>query len=361
MTPARRPPTDPVLFGDRPVGAGCPLYVIAEIGVNFNGDLDLALRTVDAAAAAGADAVKFQTFRAEEFVADPTLAYTYRLQDGTEVTETQLEMFRRLELPAAWHAVLQDRAAARGVAFLSSAADAEAVDLLDRLGVPALKLASEDLINLDLVAHAATKGRPVILSTGMGDEGEIERALEALATHGDPEVVVLHCVSAYPTPPEACNLRRLAALRERFGWPVGFSDHTEGSEAAFLAVGLGACLIEKHFTLDRGLPGPDHRMSADPPALAELVRRVRLAETLLGSGTLTFDEVEEAGRRDFRRSIVAAVEIRPGERITADKIAYRRPGHGLKPYERDQVIGRRAARRLGPNERITLEDLEPPC
>lgn len=349
---------DFVSIGGRQVGAGRPVYVIAEIGVNFDGDLDVARRSIDAAALAGAGAVKFQTFTADEFVADRSLMYTYSLLNGETVTESQYEMFKRLELPDEWHAVLQDHARTRGVDFLSSAADRRAADLLDRLGAPAIKLASEDLINVRLLEHVARMRRPVILSTGMADEGEIAMALDVLRRGGATEVLALHCTSSYPTPPESVNIARIPALRARFEIPVGFSDHTEGWEAAFLAAGAGACLVEKHFTIDRARRGPDHRMSADPAGFGAMVEMIRKAEVMRGAGGLDFDPVEAKGRAEFRRSIVAKAAIPAGAILTEDMITYKRPGHGLKPYERDKILGRRARRALAPDERILLDDVE---
>lgn len=333
-------------------------FIIAEIGVNFNGDLSLAKESIAVAARCGADAVKFQTFSAEEFMADKELSYSYRSADGSIVTETQYEMFKRLELPAAWHGVLQTHAADCGVQFLSSAADRRAVDLLVSLGVPAIKLASEDLINVRLLEYVARSKMPVILSTGMADSAEILGAVQIFEANGSSELVLLHCISSYPAPPETCNLRKITALGERFGYPIGFSDHTVGSEAARIAVALGACLVEKHFTLDHCLPGPDHAMSADPIQFRELVSVIRATELMLGSGFLEYNPAEDAGRRDFRRSIVAAVSISAGEVITERHLAFKRPGSGLKPYQGSLVIGKRAVRAIRENEMIRLEDLQ---
>ena len=347
-----------VSIGGRDVGAGRPVYVIAEIGVNFDGDLDVARRSINEAARAGADAVKFQTFAADEFVADRSLMYSYTLLNGEAITESQYGMFKRLELPDEWHGVLQNHARERGVDFLSSAADRRAADLLGELGVPAFKLASEDLINVPLLEHVAGKRRPVILSTGMADEGEIAMALKIFGGPGAADVILLHCTSSYPTPPESVNIARIPALRTRFETPVGFSDHTEGWEAAFLAVGAGACLVEKHFTIDRARRGPDHRMSADPAGFTTMVEMIRRAEIMRGAGGLTFDPIEEKGRAEFRRSIVALAAIPAGAIIREDMITYKRPGYGLKPYERDRILGRRARRAIMPDERILPEDVE---
>ena len=345
-------------FNGRLVGSGAPCYVIAEIGSNFNGDLDAARRSIDAAVSCGVDAVKFQTFKAEEFVADRNLTYTYTLPDGKRVRESQYDMFKRLELPDEWHEILRDHAISSGVHFMSSAADRAAVDLLDGLNVPALKFASEDLINIELLEYAATRKRPVILSTGMADEREIELALNIFRSSGNEQIVLLHCTSSYPTPPESCNLRRIASLQRRFAVPVGFSDHTIGWEAPFASVAMGACIIEKHFTLDRQLPGPDHQMSTESVEFGLMVRKIRDIEIMLGSDTVDYDPIEEDGRIQFRRSIVAGRDIDTGEEITKDMLAYKRPGGGLKPYEQKLILGKRAIREITKNKAISIQDLE---
>lgn len=347
-----------VTVGNREIGAQTPVYIIAEIGVNFNGDLALAKHSIATAVTCGADAVKFQTFKAEEFVADRGLTYTYQDSTGRSITESQYDMFKRLELPDAWHFELNDYARSLGVDFLSSVADRSAVDLLCTVGAPALKLASEDLVNVALIEYVAAQKRPVLLSTGMGSLDEIEIAVETMRKFGNPPLIILHCISAYPTPADACNLRKIASLAAHFGVPVGFSDHSEGVEAAMIAIGLGACVVEKHFTTDRTLPGPDHKMSCDPKDFTRMVEGIRLAEKMLGSAALTYSVAEEKSRIEFRRSVVARAPIAAGTVITENLLAYRRPGHGLKPYERGLVIGRKTIRDIRMNEIITVADVE---
>ena len=342
-------------IGDRTLSENAPCYIVAEIGVNFDGCLDTAKESIVAAAHAGADAVKFQTFHAEEFVADKSLEYSYTQADGCSVTETQYEMFKRLELSDAWHDELQNYAKDVGVDFFSSAADTRAVDLLVSLRVPVLKLASEDLINVRLLEYVAKQQVPVILSTGMADEFEIAQALEFFSNR---EVMLLHCVSAYPTPLEQINLRRIVALRERFNITIGFSDHTEGIDAAIASIGVGAALIEKHFTIDNTRSGPDHKLSSDPQEFAAMVQGVRRAEQMLGRGGLDYAPIEAQGRLEFRRSIVAARGINSGEVIAEDMLNYKRPGGGLKPYERGKVIGKVTKAELSPDDLITLDMVE---
>ncbi len=332
-------------------------YVIAEIGVNHNGDLDLTRRSIDRAVDAGVDAVKFQTFRAEEFMADPDHIYEYE-SGGAKVRESMFEMFKRLELPERWYDPLRDYARERGVDFLSSSADPESVDLLVDLGVPALKVASEDLINLPLLAHVANAGLPVLLSTGMGDEVEVDRALSVLRPKV-PAILLLHCVSLYPTPDAEVNLRRMTALADRTGLPVGYSDHSRGIEAAVGAVALGARVIEKHFTLDRALPGPDHSLSADPDEMTALVRACRRVASMRGEERVSPSPGEHQARLDFRRSIVAARDLEAGTVLSTSDLALKRPGTGLHPFRMEELLGRRLLTVVARNERLTLDHLAP--
>lgn len=336
---------------------GC--YIIAEIGGNFNGDMDLAIQSIDSAVNCGADAVKFQTFRAEDIVADPNLTHTYLDPSGKEITVSQLEMFKQMELPFDWHEPLQLHARAKGVDFLSSAADVESARLLMNLKVPVMKIASEDLINLPVVETIAASGFPTMISTGMADEEEIARALKIFSEAGNFNVMLLHCTSQYPTPIQACNVRRIAALRTHFGVPVGFSDHSHGWLTASLAVALGARVLEKHFTLDHCLPGPDHAMSTTPEEFKLLVQKLRETEILLGRDTVTYAPEEERARVEFRRSIVARRRIKKGEQICEEMLAYRRPGGGLRPYERDQILGKKLIIDVGVNEKIHPSMVKP--
>ena len=335
--------------GDRPP------YVIAEVGVNHNGDLDLAVRSIEAAAECGADAVKFQSFSAAEFMADRELTYSYPTPEGV-VTENMFGMFERLELPAPWHGVLQKACRENGVDFLSSAADTQAADLLHSLGVPAIKLSSEDMINYPLLRHVAGLGTPVLLSTGMGDQREVDDAVSLFRSARTP-LILLHCVSLYPTPPSEANLLRMRGLAERYRVPVGYSDHTTGITASVVATTLGAKVIEKHFTLDRGLVGPDHELSADPDELRRLVSAIREVHMALGSDAIQPSNGEKDSRVLFRRSVVAAREIEAGESLHRDDLALKRPGTGLHPREMESLIGRKTKKHLNRDARITLDDL----
>lgn len=320
-------------------------FTIAEAGVNHNGDLRRALRLVDAAAAAGADAVKFQTFAADRLAvaSAPKAAYQKK---RTPAGQSQLEMLRRLELSESDHRALIARCRKRGILFLSTPFDEQSADMLDRLGVAAFKLPSGELTNLPFLRHVARKGKPMIVSTGMAGLAEVRDAVGAVRRAGVPELVLLHCVSNYPAAPETINLRAMAAMAKAFGVPVGYSDHTLGLEISFAAAALGAAVIEKHFTLDRRLPGPDHACSLEPDELKAWVRGIRAVESSLGHGRKEPAPGEADTARAARKSLVAARAIPAGARLTADMVAAKRPGTGISPAQLGRVLGRRARRSI---------------
>lgn len=320
------------------IGPGQPCFLAAEIGINHNGDMALAHAAIDAAAAAGADAVKFQNYRTEDFLADHSLTYTY-LSQGREVTESQFAMFKRCELDAAQLGELKAHCDRAGLAFFSTPTGMDGVRDLQRLGATLIKNGSDLLGHLDLIRGMAASGLPTVLSTGMSTLGDIDDAVTAFRKAGGRELILLLCTSSYPTPPADVNLRRIPALAVAFGCPAGFSDHTEGIAAAIGAVALGACFVEKHFTLDRVLPGPDHRFSSDPAEFAALARGIRQLEASLGSATLGPTASEAAGRRDFRLSCLAARDLPAGTRVSAEHVVFRRPGGGIPPKLRDALVG----------------------
>ena len=325
---------DRIRVENQEIGAGLPCFIIAEIGVNHNGDPELAMKMIDAIAAAGADCVKFQTFRAQEFVNDVEETYTYTSQ-GRKVTESMLEMFQRLELKQEEFARLFEHTRELGLVPLSTPTDREAV------GAGGFKIGSDDLVYTPFLKYVAAKGKPVILSTGMAEEADITRAVSTLRNAGNEQIALLHCVSLYPTPDEHVNLRRISALREKFNLPAGYSDHSSGMSAALAAVALGSCVVEKHFTLNHDLPGPDHWFSADPAELKELVSGIRRVEQQRGVPEPAMSVEEKDMAKLSHRSIVAVRSIPEGHCITEEDLAYRRPGTGLMPYETDKVIGRR--------------------
>ena len=342
---------------DREIGQCRPCFIIAEVGVNHNGDPELAMKMVEAAAEAGADCVKFQTFRAQEFVNDAEETYTYTSK-GREVTESMLEMFQRLELKQEDFARLFEHTRELGLVPLSTPTDREAVDLLDELGAEAFKIGSDDLVYTPFLEYVAAKGKPVILSTGMAGMEDVERAVAAVCGAGNEQIILLHCVSLYPTPDDQVNLHRIAALRERFGLAVGFSDHSSGITAALGAVALGGCMVEKHFTLNRDLPGPDHWFSADPAELKELVSALRRMEAHLGAEDAALGEGEQDMASLAHRSIVASADLPAGHCIGEDDLAFRRPGTGLMPYEVDKVIGRRTRGAIAAGTMLDIDMFE---
>jgi sialic acid synthase SpsE len=306
---------------------------------------------------AGADAVKFQTFKAEEFVGDPEQTYTYRSQ-GIDVTESMLAMFRRYELPReAWFAIKAE-CAWQGIVFMSTPQNRSDLDLLLEIGVLAIKVGSDDFTNLPLLKSYATTGLPLILSCGMADLAEIHRALNVVgALDGYPTVLLL-CTSQYPTPPVDVNLSKLTTLRATFpGLVLGFSDHTQGSLASSLAVAMGAAVFEKHFTLDHDLPGPDHWFSETPESLAVWVQSIRTAHTMLGSPIVQPTKAEQEMRKIARRSLVAVRDIAQGEPFTTSNIAVRRPGTGLPPEMLERVLGSTAARSIRAGDPLNPGDL----
>jgi len=344
----------PVKISNKVVGPQQPVFVIAEAGVNHNGDLKMARELIDVAVAAGADAVKFQTFHADRLVTADAPKAQYQVET-TGAGESQLEMLRRLELAPEAHRELQSYCREREIVFLSTPFDEEAADFLDELGVPAFKISSGDLTNSPLLEHVAAKGKPVILSTGMSDLAELIEAVSVLNSAGCENPVLLHCVSNYPANAAEVNLRAMQTIRAAFDVPVGFSDHTEGIDVALAAVALGACVIEKHFTLDRSLPGPDHLASLEPAALRQLVTSIRRIESALGDGKKTPSASEMETAKVARRSLVAAQEIAAGATLEREMVALRRPGTGLTPSELPALLGRRAARAIAPGTLLSLE------
>jgi N-acetylneuraminate synthase/N,N'-diacetyllegionaminate synthase len=268
-------------------------------------------------------------------------------------------MFRRLELSRSDHAQLKAEADRRGILFLSTPFDEESADLLDELGVPAFKVASSDLTHVPLLRHLARKGKPLLLSTGMSYLSEVEDAVRTLKSGGARDIVLLHCVSAYPAPPESLNLRVILTLKERFGLPVGFSDHSQGTFFSLLAAALGARVIEKHFTLDRNAPGPDHQASIEPDDLRALVRGLAQVDASLGSGIKIPTREETSSRLLSRRSIIAAVDVRVGEALQPWMLTCKRPARGIDPREIDRVTSMRAARDIAKDCVLTWDDLLP--
>jgi N-acetylneuraminate synthase/N,N'-diacetyllegionaminate synthase len=344
-----------IKIGSKLIGEGEPCFIIAEAGVNHNGSIELAKKLIDVAKDAGADAVKFQTFKAENIVIKNVEKAEY--QKETTGEGSQYEMMKKLELTEGDFKKLADYAKKKGIIFLSSPFDKESVDLLDEINVPAFKMASGEITNFPLLKYVAEKRKPIILSTGMSTLGEAEEALNVIRSKGVNDVILLHCVSNYPAKIEDINLRAMKALKQVFRIPVGFSDHTLGIMASIAAVALGACVIEKHFTLDRSLPGPDHKASLEPNELREMVKAIRDVEKALGNGIKKPTKDEEEMKKVARRSIVARVDIPEGTIITEDMLDVKRPGTGIEPRYMNMIIGRRAKISIRSGEQIAFKKI----
>lgn len=332
-----------------------PTLVIAEAGVNHNGELAMALRLVDAAADAGADLVKFQMFSAGKLATPGANRAEYQVAN-TGREESQLEMLRRLELGADAHKAIAAHCAARGIGFLSSGFDVESVDFLVGLGIPMVKIPSGEITNLPYLRHVGRLGKPVILSTGMSSLDEVGAAIAVLERAGTrrADITVLHCTTAYPAAIEDVNLLAMLSMRDTFKLSTGYSDHTLGIEVATAAVALGATVIEKHFTLDAGLPGPDHRASLEPGQFKAMVSAIRSIERALGDGVKLPRPVEERNKQVARKSLVAACPIGAGEVFSEQNLAVKRPGSGISPMRWDDILGLRARRNFATDELIEL-------
>lgn len=346
-----------IRIGERLIGEGKPCFIVAEAGVNHNGDIHLAKELIDAAKNAGADAVKFQAFKAEKIATIYAEKADYQTRNAGK-DKSQLAMLKKLELDEKDIRELYNYAQKNNIVFLSSAFDRESIDLLNDLGVSAFKIASGEITNLPLLKYVAKKKKPIILSTGMSTLDEIEQAVKVIRENGTKDIVLLHCVTSYPARKEDVNLRAIETLRRKFKLPAGFSDHTLGVTIPIAAAALGAVLIEKHFTLDKSLPGPDHKASLEPNELTEMVTAIRDVEKALGNGVRRLTEEEREIRKKVRRSIVAKEEILKGTIITESMLDFKRPGTGIEPKHLDRVIGRRTKKDIMPDELIAFKNLE---
>lgn len=343
-------------IGNFVVGDDQAPLVILEAGINHNGERDKAFEMIGLAQRLGADAVKFQTFKADEFVGDPNLLFTYR-SAGQEVTESMLDMFRRYEFSREDWFAIKKRCDEEGILFLSTPQNRSDLDLLLELGVPAIKVGSDDFTNLPLLRDYASAGVPMLVSCGMADLAEVHQGLEAVgALDGHPTVLLL-CTSQYPTPPSDVNLRKLSTLSHAFpGVVMGFSDHTQGPLASSLALAMGAKVFEKHFTLDHRLPGPDHWFSEDPDGAREWITSIRNAQVMMGSAQVRPTTAEREMRLLARRSVVALRDLQEGETLTAENIGLRRPGTGLAPALLDQILGRKSIAKIAKGSVLKLGD-----
>ncbi len=329
-----------------PIGDGYPVYIIAEAGFNHAGNLETALKMIEEAAKSGANAIKFQSYQANELVKEDSPHY---------------ELIKPGELSLHDHSKLSQAAQEHTITFLSTPFSFECADMLQQVNVPAYKIASMDLTHLPLLTHVAQKGKPILVSTGTGTLGEIEQAIATIQKTGNNQVILLHCLSEYPTPPEHANLRVIPMLKTVFELPVGFSDHTLGISIPVASAAIGACVIEKHFTLDKSLPGPDHKLSVDPQELKKLVQEVRTVENSLGKFSALSEffsaRPDQEMRPVIRRSLFAKTDIAKGTVLTESLIRYVRPGEYIAPNLSDLLFGRIIKQDIPKGEPITWEDL----
>lgn len=331
------------------------VYIIAEAGDNHNGDFNTALKLVDVAKRAGADCVKFQTFVTEEIISKYAEMAEYQ-KKNTGKEESQFEMVKRLELSFDEFRKIKEYCDRVGIQFLSTPFDLKSVDFLNELGVPFFKIPSGEITNYPYLIKIAHTGKPVVMSTGMCESDEILAAINVLEKNGSGEITLLHCNTEYPTPLKDVNLYAMRTMKKMFGKKVGYSDHTKGIEVPVAAVALGACVIEKHFTLDKNMPGPDHKASLEPDELGRMVKNIRNIEIALGDGVKRVSESERKNIAIARKSIVARRNIQEGEILTEENLAVKRPGTGINPMQWMEVLGTRAVRDFKEDELIEIRE-----
>ena len=347
----------PIEIAGHIIGEGNPCFIIAEAGVNHNGDIALAKQLINVAADAGADAVKFQTFNAEKIASISAPKADYQLET-TVGSESQLEMLRRLELSVDAHRHLQKYCSSKNIVFLSTPFDRESADLLDQLEVPCFKISSGEVTNLPFLKYVALKAKPIILSTGMSYLGEVESAIRAISETGTGQLVILHCVTNYPADFADVNLRAMSTLKSAFQIAVGYSDHSVGVEVPIAAVAMGAQVIEKHFTLDRTLPGPDHQASLEPDELIAMIKGIRKVELAFGDGIKIPSPSEFSNREVVRRSLAAACDLDVGTVLTADMLIPLRPALGISPAFDRYLVGRTISKSVKKGQMVAWSDVE---
>lgn len=339
------------------VGNEHPCFIIAEAGVNHNGDISVARALIETASKAGADAVKFQTFKADSLLTLEAPKATYQIANSGE-SESQFQMIKRLELSAEMHLELQAYAKSLNITFLSSAFDTDSADFLNSIDVPAFKIPSGEITNLPLLSHIAKYGKPLIISTGMSTLDEVSEAVRCVQSSGCTEFVLLQCVSNYPALPEQVNLLAMKTMANAFNTIIGYSDHTLGVEIAYAATALGATIIEKHFTLDRNMPGPDHKASLEPHELEGMIKGIRSVESSLGHGRKEPSNDEIVVSNVVRKSIVSAINIPAKTLLTRNMLVLLRPGHGLPPNQMASIIGKTSKAQIPSGTLITWDMLD---
>ncbi len=328
--------------------------IIAEAGVNHNGSIEIAKKLIDEAAVAGVDYVKFQTFKTENLVSKSARKATYQQQNMSDADDSQFSMLKKLELSPRQHEELVEYCAQKGVKFFSTAFDLESIDYLASLRFGIWKIPSGEITNYPYIKKIARYEQPVIMSTGMCEMCEIRQAVDVLKQNGCSDITLLHCNTEYPTPMQDVNLRAMQTLAQEFGVKVGYSDHTQGIEVPIAAVAMGAEVIEKHFTLDKTMDGPDHKASLEPDELKAMVSAIRNIEKALGSAEKCVSPSEAKNKAIARKSIVAACEIKQGEVLTAENLAVKRPGNGISPMRWNEVLGQKAIRDFKEDELIEI-------
>lgn len=345
-----------ISIAGKKIGSGQPCFIIAEGGVNHNSRLDLALKLIDAAKDAGADAIKFQTFRAEQLVTGTGMMADYQKRN-TGKTESQLDMLRRLELKEQWYPDLIAHAKKRKIVLLSTPHGGfESVDLMEKYDFPAFKFGSGDITNLPVLEYAARLGKPMLISTGMSNMDEVREAVDTVRNAGNDQILVFQCTTDYPLAPENVNLSAMQTIRDELGVLVGYSDHTVGDQVPIMAVTLGAVMIEKHLTLDRKMQGPDHIASTEPEEFKEMVAKLRQIPIIMGSGIKKPLPAELQYLRVARKSLTALRDIKAGEELTKENLAIKRPGEGLLPKKYHEVLGKTAKKDI-PEDTLLSEDM----
>lgn len=344
-----------IKIGKKYVGDGCPTYVIAEIGSNFDGSFERAKYLIDLAKKAGCDAAKFQSFKADKIVSKS--AFSMKTSFQAKWDKPVYDVYQGAEFPRKWHKDLRDYCHKSKIEFFSSPYDIEAVELLEELDIPAYKIGSGDVNHLELLEYIAKKGRPMIIGTGASTIGEVETAVETVRATGNEDLILLQCITNYPSPFEDAHIRAMVTLRQAFETLVGYSDHTPGSVVPLGAVALGACLIEKHFTCDKTRKGPDHPFAMDYEDMSSMVRDIRNLEKALGTGKKRVEPSERETVVLQRRGLVAARDLAKGAKLTTANVTSLRPHKGLKPTEKGYVLGRKLKKGLKKGDPIAMESL----
>ncbi len=346
-----------IKIGNKMIGDGYPVFIIAEAGVNHNGDLEIAKRLIDAALEAGVDAVKFQTFKAEHLVTKSAKQAKYQKKNIGR-NETQFDMLKRLELKDSYHGILKAYCEEKGVIFLSAPFSVEDANFLDSLGVDAYKIPSGEINNFPYLKHIAKKGKPMIVSTGMSTMKEVHDSFNIIKESGNADLIFLHCTSNYPAKEDSLNMKAISRMKEEIDALVGYSDHSKGVYADIIATSLGACVIEKHFTLDKDMDGPDHAASLNPEELKEMVFAIRQSEAMLGTDKKLCSQEEIDTRDVARKSIIAKVAMDPGTVISEDLITIKRPGTGIPPTDIHLVLGKTVTKRIEEDTLLSKEYFE---